>query len=254
MADMASALVLTGMALGALIVISIVFMVLSKLLQLGVKVVHREAPIGVPVQTPSSAKTATHVAEAPRREVAGTAELSPPRPAIEKVVTCPMPGTILSINVSVGDRVSAGDVLLTLESMKIQNEVRAPVDGEVMEIHVSERANVRRAERLVTIGRGEQPLTSPTIAARPTRAPAAGVEPSSTTVSAAKVVICPMPGTILSINVRVGDAVKSGDVLLILESMKIQNEIKAPKDGKVKEIYVSEEANVRRGDRLLTIA
>jgi biotin carboxyl carrier protein len=252
MADMASALVLTGMALGALIVISIVFMVLSKLLQLGVRVAHREAPVGVPVGPASSPKTPTHVAEAPQREVVGVAELHHPRPAVEKVVTCPMPGTIISINVSVGDRVSAGDVLLTLESMKIQNEVRAPVDGEVMEIHVSQRANVRRAERLVTIGHGEKPLTPPTIATGTSRA--AGVEPSPATVSAAKVVNCPMPGTVLSINVRVGDAVKSGDVLLILESMKIQNEIKAPKDGKVKEVYVSENETVRRGDRLLTIA
>lgn len=249
---MGSALVLTGMALGALIVISVVFMVLSKLLQVGVRVVHRETPVGAPAHPASSTKTATHISEAPRRETAGTAELPHARPAIEKVVTCPMPGTILSIKVTVGDRVSAGDVLLTLESMKIQNEVRAPVDGEVMAIHVSERANVRRSERLVTIGHGEQPLTPPSIAARSTRAAAA--EPSPTAVSAAKVVTCPMPGTILSINVGVGDAVKAGDVLLILESMKIQNEIKAPKDGKVKEIYVSENATVRRGERLLTIA
>lgn len=252
MGDMASALVLTGMALGALIVICIAFMVLSKLLQLGVRVAHREARVGVPVQPGSSAKTPTHVAEAPLREAVGTAEVAHPRPAVEKVVTCPMPGTVITVNVNVGDRVRTGDVLLTLESMKIQNEVRAPVDGEVMEIHVSERANVRRAEHLVTIGRGEKPLTPPTIATGMPKA--AGVELSPATVSAAKVVTCPMPGTILSINVRVGDAVKSGDVLLILESMKIQNEIKAPKDGKVKEIYVSENASVRRGERLLAIA
>jgi biotin carboxyl carrier protein len=66
-------------------------------------------------------------------------------------------------------------------------------------------------------------------------------------------VTSPMPGTVLSIEVEVGVQVKRGDVLLIVESMKIQNDISSPRDGRVKDIYVVEGAYVRRREPLLTI-
>ncbi len=49
----------------------------------------------------------------------------------------------------------------------------------------------------------------------------------------------PMPGNILSVNVKVGDAVKKGDVLMILEAMKMENEIMSPCDGTVKSVVAS---------------
>ena len=67
------------------------------------------------------------------------------------------------------------------------------------------------------------------------------------------VVRAPMPGTIISVNVKVGDSVKVGDVLFVLESMKIKNEIKAPQDGKIKEILVTEGQYVKRRDTLVDI-
>jgi len=66
-------------------------------------------------------------------------------------------------------------------------------------------------------------------------------------------VTAPMPGKILDIRVKVGDAVKSGDVLLILEAMKMENEIVAPKDGTVKEIRVNVGDTVDRGAVLVVI-
>jgi glutaconyl-CoA decarboxylase len=68
------------------------------------------------------------------------------------------------------------------------------------------------------------------------------------------VVRAPMPGTIVSVNVKAGDAVKSGDVLLILESMKIKNEITAPQDGTVSEVFVAEGQYVKRREQLVDIA
>ncbi len=56
-----------------------------------------------------------------------------------------------------------------------------------------------------------------------------------------------MPGTILSINVKEGDEVKAGDVLLILEAMKMENEILAPIDGKVTSIGTTKGASVNTG-------
>ncbi len=62
-----------------------------------------------------------------------------------------------------------------------------------------------------------------------------------------------MPGAIVDVKVKVGDQVKEGDVLLILEAMKMQNEIRAPKDGEVKEIFVKPGENVEADAQLVVI-
>ena len=59
-----------------------------------------------------------------------------------------------------------------------------------------------------------------------------------------------MPGTILSVNVTVGQAVKTGDVLMVLEAMKMENDIVAPCDGTVKQLLVSKGSTVNTDDVL----
>ncbi len=63
----------------------------------------------------------------------------------------------------------------------------------------------------------------------------------------------PMPGNILDVRVKAGDTVKSGQILLILEAMKMENEILAPKDGKVVAVNVAKGATVNSGDALVII-
>ncbi|CCX38430.1 biotin/lipoyl attachment domain-containing protein [Clostridium sp. CAG:1013] len=63
-----------------------------------------------------------------------------------------------------------------------------------------------------------------------------------------------MPGTILDVKVTAGQAVKSGDVLMILEAMKMENEIMAPHDGTITAVSVSKGASVESGTLLCTIA
>ena len=63
-----------------------------------------------------------------------------------------------------------------------------------------------------------------------------------------------MPGTIVSVNVSDGQAVKKGDVLVVLEAMKMENEIKAPADGTVTSVAVSKGESVDTGATLVTIA
>lgn len=82
-------------------------------------------------------------------------------------------------------------------------------------------------------------------------APAATVSsPGSVSGEAVK---APMPGTILSIKVSRGTSVKKGDTLIILEAMKMENEISAPRDGVVTEIYTATGASISTGDVLLAI-
>ena len=88
----------------------------------------------------------------------------------------------------------------------------------------------------------------------PAAAPAAPAPAAAPVVTGAgEPVNAPMPGTILKVNVTQGQAVKSGDVLCILEAMKMENEIMAPKDGTVTQVVVSKGATVDTGAPLLVI-
>ena len=82
-------------------------------------------------------------------------------------------------------------------------------------------------------------------------APAAAV-PAQSAVAGEKV-ISPMPGNILSVNAVPGQAVKAGDVLFILEAMKMENEIVAPCDGTVKQVLVQKGAVVNTDDVLAVL-
>ncbi|MPM25497.1 hypothetical protein SDC9_71992 [bioreactor metagenome] len=86
-------------------------------------------------------------------------------------------------------------------------------------------------------------------------APAPAPKVSPTVVSAgAKTIKAPMPGKILEIPVKPGDSVKRGDVVLILEAMKMKNEIVAPHDGGISEVRVSAGATVSTGDVLIVLS
>ena len=91
-------------------------------------------------------------------------------------------------------------------------------------------------------------------------APAAAAAPAPATVSAPAPTItggekisAPMPGKILAVEVSEGQAVKRGDNLLILEAMKMQNEIKAPRDGVIKSLFITAGKAVTSGEVLLTL-
>lgn len=71
--------------------------------------------------------------------------------------------------------------------------------------------------------------------------------------SAGEKIEAPMPGNILDVPVKVGDVVKKGQVLLILEAMKMENEIVSPVDGKVVSVNVSKGQTVNAGDALIQI-
>ena len=111
------------------------------------------------------------------------------------------------------------------------------------------------------IGGVQQPVQAPVAAApaAPVAAPAAPAEqatPATAPVSAASgdAMTSPMPGTILRVLVNIGDEVKENQPLMILEAMKMENEVVANHAGKVAGIHVNQGQVVNAGDALITIA
>ena len=90
------------------------------------------------------------------------------------------------------------------------------------------------------------PVAAPAPAAPAASAPAAGGAGSIKVSS-------PMPGKILAVKANVGDSVKKGQVILILEAMKMENEVVAPEDGTIASIDVTVGASVESGDTLATL-
>ncbi len=113
------------------------------------------------------------------------------------------------------------------------------VNGNVYDVEVEE-----------TAGFVNTPISAP--AQTPAPAPAPAVAPASAPAGAT-VVSAPMPGTILDIKVSAGQSVKAGDVLCVLEAMKMENEIVAPAAGVVAAINTSKGASVNTGDALVSI-
>jgi glutaconyl-CoA decarboxylase len=100
------------------------------------------------------------------------------------------------------------------------------------------------------------PVAAPAPVSAPAAAPAAAAPapaPVATAVTGGDPVKSPMPGTILDVKVAVGQSVKKGDVLCIIEAMKLENEIRATRDCVIAGIAVSKGSNVNAGDTLVTM-
>ena len=112
------------------------------------------APAPAAVPTPAAAPAAPAPTPAPAPAPAAPAPAAPATPAPAAsgtVVTSPLPGNVLSINVNVGDAVKAGQLLVLIEAMKMENEIVAPTDGVVKQIVASKGAVVATGDTLLVI-------------------------------------------------------------------------------------------------------
>lgn len=125
---------------------------------------------------------------------------------------------------------------------------KVTLNNRVYEVEVEQGEAMLVNEYELAAPAAAAPAAAPVAAATPTAAPAAGA------LAAGEVVTSPMPGNILKINVAQGQHVSEGDVLIVLEAMKMENEISATKSGTVAQINVTKGAVVETGTPLVVIA
>ena len=197
----------------------------------------------------------TFIAAAPR-PASSAAAAAPASKSVPGTVTSPLPGSIIKIMVSVGQAVKRGDTLLTMESMKMENNIKAEKDGVVKAILVQQGQSVMQGDSLVdleSVGDPE-PEPAPKAAERKAEAPKAAPAPKPAPKPAgAASVAAPLPGSIIKVLVKAGAAVKRGDTVLTMESIKMENNIMAERDGVVKTIHVQPGQSVMQGDPLFDL-
>ena len=121
------------------------------------------------------------------------------------------------------------------------------VNGKTYEVDVEEIDGVSQSAPVAA------PVSAP-VAATPAPAPAAAPAPAPAPAGEGTKVVAPMPGTIVSVKVNVGDKVTSDSLVVVMEAMKMENEIFAGVDGTVTSVVTSNGASVNTGDVLVTIA
>ena len=130
---------------------------------------------------------------------------------------------------------------------------KVTLNGKTYEIEVEQGNAIVEAEYEAAAPAAAPASASAAPAAAPAPAPAAPAAAPAVT-GAGEVVSSPLPGTVLDIKVSAGSTVQKGQLVAIIEAMKMENEILAPKDGTVSQVVASKGATVDSGAPLLVIA
>ena len=207
-------------------------------------------------------KNATSIKPAaPRAAAAPAAAPKVAQAAGTTVVKSPLPGSIVKVVAAAGQAVKRGDLLLTMESMKMENQVLSEVEGTVKAVLVQPGQNVMQDDKLVeieTVAIAAAPAAAPAApkaapAPKPAAAPAPAAPKAADVPAGGKKIVSPLPGSIIKVVVSEGQAVKKGDLLLTLESMKMENSVLAECDGTVTKIAVTPGQNVMQDDLLVVL-
>lgn len=127
---------------------------------------------------------------------------------------------------------------------------KVTLNGKIYEVEVEKGEAVIQSEYEAAL-----PQSAPvvaTVAQAPVQT-AAPAQSAPVAAASANAIVAPMPGTINAVKVTSGQQVKKGEVLVILEAMKMENEIYADKDGKVGQVFVQKGASVQTGTALVEI-
>ena len=183
-------------------------------------------------------KTAAYEAkkaqEAPAVSVVAEVKQEVKKPITGKTIIAPLPGKVIDIKVQVGQVVKAGEEVVVLEAMKMENSITSDYTGVVKQILVAVGDNLATDAVILEI---DDTVTTPVAA--PAAAPAA----PKAAVTGNKIV-APLPGRVISLKVAVGDSVAAGQEVVVLEAMKMENSITSDYAGTVQDILVAEGDNV----------
>ena len=127
------------------------------------------------------------------------------------------------------------------------------VNGNTYEVIVEEADGASAAPVYAPSNPTPAPAAAPTPAAAPVAPKATPAPKAAPAAAGATKVTSPMPGTILAIKVAQGQSVKKGEVICVLEAMKMENDIPAPCDGVIASINTQKGASVNAGDVLASI-
>lgn len=127
---------------------------------------------------------------------------------------------------------------------------KVTLNGKIYEVEVEKGEAVIQSEYDAALPQAAPATAAPVQAAA---APAPQSAPAAPASAGANTVVAPMPGNINAVKVSAGQQVKKGDVLIILEAMKMENEIYAEKDGKIGQVFVQKGATVETGTPLVEL-
>ena len=170
----------------------------------------------------------------------------------DQIVKAPMPGMVSGYKVAVGDHVKKGDIVLILEAMKMENNIPSPCDGVIKSIPKNSGDSVAKDETLIVISQ-ETVAVAPKPQVQTQATPQPQAKPIPAAAKTGTPIKAPMPGMIMAYKVKVGDVVKAGDVVLVLEAMKMENNIPSPVAGTVLEVPKSGGDSVGKDEVMLVI-
>ncbi len=211
--------------------------------------------------------------------IASPVKAVPAVPGGKKVVEAPLPGLILKIVKNVGDRVEEDEVIMIVESMKMETEINSPAAGTVAELPMSENSQIVAGDTLAVITADAVPgsagIAGPKVIApqvktvssapkkvvpapakklgSPAPVQAAPVAAASSGGGDKVIVEAPLPGLVLRMEKSVGDSVEEDEVIMVVESMKMETEINSTAAGKISDIPVKEGDQIVAGDTLAVI-
>ena len=199
-----------------------------------------------------------------------------PVPGGKKSIDAPLPGILLKILKNVGDRVEEDEVIMIVESMKMETEINAPSSGTISELPLKEGSQIVAGDTLVvltadaasitaaapkvipdaktaTVQKAAQPVKAAPVT-RTAPAPKAAPETSSPSSGGKQEIIeAPLPGLVLKMIKNVGDSIVEDEVIMIVESMKMETEINSTATGTITDIPVKEGDQIIAGDTLAVI-
>ena len=142
-----------------------------------------------------------------------------------------------------------------VEIAEVEGKIaRVNVNGIPFEIEMQKPINAAKHPALAATKRASSaPAAAPVAPAAPAAPAAAPVKPAAAPAGAGNAVKAPLPGTINAINVKVGDTVAVGDIVIVLEAMKMQNNIESEYAGTVTSITVNQGDSVMEGAVMMTI-